>query len=139
MGAVLNGVIRWAIVVAMGLVTFWPGWGLLWLAQDYFPLAPVPVTILGLLWVIALSLALPLTLRWFRVVTTTSVVLIVAGAIYLASTMNKDILASWPWFMWLVLIVFMAFGWLMVSTPLWRWARGVVATTQTPDYHHTNS
>ena len=139
MHPVLNGLIRWAIVVAMGLVTFWPGWGLLWLAQWYFPLAPIPVTITGLVWIIALSLVLPLTLRWFRIVTTVAVTLIVGGSIYLASTLNRDILTSWPWFMWAVLIVFMAFGWIMVSTPLWRWARGVVATTQTPEFHNPHS
>jgi hypothetical protein len=135
MHSILNGLARWVVVVAMGLVTFWPNWGLLWLAITFGPAYPAPVTVVGMVWVVALSLALPFTLRWFRLVSTTALVVSFGGAIYLISTVNHDILTSWPWFMWLVLIVFTAFGWLMISTPLWRWARGVVATTQTPEHH----
>lgn len=137
MTGIFGGLIRWLVVVVIGLATFWPGWGALWLAIAWLPLYPVPVTLLCLVWAIVLALVLPLTLRMFRWITTGAVALICGGAIYLASTMNQNILTSWPWFMWAVLIAFFAFGWWKIATPLWRWANGIVAVSQTPE-HHSN-
>lgn len=133
----INGLVRWLVVVIVGLATFWPNWGALWLAISWFPLAPVPVTIAGLAWSIILAIALPFTVHMFRIVTVAAIVLICGFGLYMTYNVNQALVMAMPLWLWAILIVFIAFGWWKIAAPLWRWANGIVAVQQTPE-HHSN-
>ena len=98
---------------------------------------PVPVAIGCLIWTIALALVAPLTVRAFQIVTTLAITAIAAISLYLWSVHFPGTFEALPVWFWTIIVVFLDFGWLMVSTPLWRWARGIVVTQQTAE-HHSN-
>lgn len=133
-----GGVIRWLVVIVMGIATFYPDYGLLWLGLRNFPAAPLPISITGLLWLIAMCLMLPLPLLVFRVVSTGAIIIMAVMALYLLGSRYPALINFWPAYMWAVVVAFIAFGWLAVSTRLWRWASGIVATQQTAEHHSNN-
>lgn len=137
MRGIVSGLIRMVIVILMGLVTFWPGWGLVWLARDHFNESPVFVAILALLWLMAISAVLPLTIRLFQFITTCSLLAICGCLLYALWRFAPGVVNGVPWFMWMVLVISTGIGWLLVSTPLWRAIHGIVAVQQTTDAHHS--
>lgn len=131
MGGLMSTVIRWAVVVIMGIATFFPDYGVAALSIKFFLGAPILVTILDLVWVIALALVLPLTLRLFRWITTSSITAISAASVYLLWRDVPAVFNAWPIYMWAVVIAFVAIGWLLISTPMWRKAQGMLPVAQT--------
>jgi len=131
MGGFANTVIRWAIVVIMGIATFYPDYGVAALSFKFFLGAPILVTILDLVWVIALALVLPLTLRVFRWITTSAITAISAASVYLLWRDVPVVFNAWPAYMWAVVVAFVAIGWLLISTPMWRKAQGMLPVAQT--------
>lgn len=131
MSAVVNAAIRWGIVVIMGIATFLPDWGIVALSIKFFAGIPFVITILDLFWVIALALVLPFTLRLFRWITTIAITAISALSVYLLWRDVPLVFDAWPWYMWAVVVAFVAVGWLLVSTPLWRWTKGAMPVAQT--------
>lgn len=143
MRGVGGALVRWLIVVAMGIATFLPEYGLAFLSYKYFLSSPFLVTILDLIWVVALTLVLPFTLRAFRWISTVSVAIISSVSVYLIRENIPVVFEWWPIYMWAVVIVSVSVGWLLVSTALWRWAKGMLPVTQTDpvatqpvDHHH---
>lgn len=136
----VNALIRWGIVVIMGIITFLPQYGIIALTLQWFLTFPVLISIGLMLWTIALSLVLPLSLKVFRWVSGGAVTLISTSLCYLLWTYLPFIFAAWPIFMWAVVVVFVTIGWLLIATPLWRWAKGTLPVTQTnhdvPHPHH---
>lgn len=125
-----NALIRWVIVVIMGIITFIPNYGILALAIQWFLYAPILISIGCLVWVIALALVLPFTLTVFRWISTTAVTVISSASVYLVWSYIPALFAAWPIYMWGVVVAFIAVGWLLIATPLWRWAKGTLPVTQ---------
>lgn len=138
----VNALIRWVIVVVMGITTALPQYGIIALAFQWFMVSPILVSIGLLLWTIALALVLPLTLKVFRWISAGAVTIISTSCAYLLWTYLPAIFAAWPIYMWAVVVVFVTIGWLLIATPLWRWAKGTLPVTQTnhdvphPHPHH---
>lgn len=135
MGSITNAVVRWVVVVLMGIATFLPDYGVAALSFKFFLGAPILVTILDLVWVIALALVLPFTLRMFRWITTISISAISTASVYLLWRDVPAVFNAWPWYMWVVVIASIAVGWLLVSTPMWRWAKGTLPVATTDNDH----
>lgn len=135
---VMNAIVRWVIVVIMGIATFFPDYGVVALSYKFFLSAPILVTILDLVWVIGLALVLPFTLHMFRWITTVAIATIASASVYLLWRDLPELFNAWPWYMWLVVVASIAVGWLLVSTPMWRWAKGMlpVAQSEQPGPHH---
>lgn len=127
--------IRWAIVVLLGLATAWPEWGIAARSWAWFQYAPIPIVLFDLVWAVILSIALPLTLRVFRVVSTVALLALMLTLLYLAYTRAPDVLLSMPWpVVWGVLVLSSSLGWWKIATPIWRWSNGIVAVQQTTDH-----
>jgi hypothetical protein len=123
--------LRWLVCILIGLATFWPDYGVAWLSWRWFSANPAAVALFDLFWLGALATALPLTLRVYRLVTVLAVVGIQAIALFLAYTSFPDRISGVAPVIWAVVIVFSGFGWWRISTPLWRWASGIVAVQTT--------
>lgn len=134
MAGVANAVIRWAIVVIMGIITFLPNYGIAALSIQFFLGAPILVTMVDLVWIIALALVLPFSLRLFRWISTAAVTAITSASVFLLWRDVSAVFNAWPWYMWLVVVASVSVGWLLVSTPMWRWAKGTLPIAQT-DHH----
>lgn len=124
----MHWLIRFVVGVLLVVATFVPNFGLLWLGIANFAEHPWTVGMLGLLWVVVFSMLLPLTRAVFQVITTTAVMLVASGLIYLVGLVIPAIYSAswWPLWMWGVLVVAIGLAWLTNSTRIHRWARGVV-------------
>lgn len=132
---VLNGLLRWLAVVVIGLATCWPAYGIAALSWQWFPAAPLPILVGDLLWAVVLCLALPLTLHWFRLATVVAIdgiCLVVLWWAYSAARFTPNLSEG---ILVLAFLLFFAFGWWKIATPLWRWANGIVAVQQTGAEH----
>jgi hypothetical protein len=135
LGRIFWAISRIAVTIAIGLATFWPDHGLLFQAVHYFPSNPAPVAIASLLWVCILALLLPLTRRWFQILTTLCLVCVLL-------TISFQLMALAPfipqtavsWTIIAVAIVFAAIGWLPIATDLWRWAHRVAPVEDAEAY-----
>lgn len=125
---------RLAIAIVFGLGTFWPTYGLVFLATNQFQFHPVPVMIFGAVWFVFFFLLLPVPLWMFGRIGAVALVGIYAILFFTAVT-AKIIDPAQPafWLTWGVGAIFSIIGWLMVATPLWRLFHGVVAVQQTGD------
>ncbi len=120
---------RLALAVAFGLATFWPDYGLLWIALRNFNDYPVIVTVATCFWSVAMSLLLPLSRFNFQMVSSLAI-LVACGAVFW--TMDQagriDLGERSFWLTWGVGVIFFVIGWLMISTRIWRATHGIIAT-----------
>lgn len=123
----------------MGLVTFLPDYGIIALTIKGMPTNPILVTCLDLLWTIGLTLVLPISLQLFKWISTAAVMIITTACIYTLYQFAPNVVAAWS-YMWIVLIAFVGIGWLLISTPLWRWTKGTLPVVQADNdnHHHQN-
>ena len=129
---------RLAIAIIFGLVTFWPTYGLVFIAvQQYQHL--LPVAICAAIWMTIFFLLLPVPLWMFGRVST-AMLFAIYVLIFFTGVTAKTIDPSQAsfWLTWGVGALFSLIGWLMVATPLWRLFHGVVAVQQTgaEEEHH---
>lgn len=122
-------------VVILGIITVFPDYGVISLSIKLFPDMPIAVTVFGLIWSTVIVLVLPISLRWFQIISTTSVTAIMGLSVYSIWQFMPAIFNAWPWYMWAVVLVSVAVGWLLVATPLWRWTKGTLPVAQTDDTH----
>lgn len=123
---------RFCFVVAFGVATFFPNFGLLSLAVSLFHVNPAVVSIVISLWVLTLSLILPIRLSLFHQVSSAALIVNFAICVYLAASAGLvDPSNGGFWLTWGAAMVFAIIGWLLVSTPLWRLFHGVVAVQET--------
>lgn len=123
--AIFGGLGRWVFVTLFIIATFWPDFGVVPICIRLFPFAPLPVTAFLCAWAVPLALALPLPLKLFRMISTAAI-----GGVYTVS-----VVAGYAWGIspldsaWYFLLggVAILLGWHVIATPLWRWARGIVA------------
>lgn len=115
------------IVSVFGLITFFPNFGLLFLAINYFAVAPVLVSIGVLVWSFMATLILPLTKSMFQVISTTVLVGITGIITYLLQDHGfVNILTTDFWLTYGIAFAFAILGWLTVSSRVFRIVRGVV-------------
>lgn len=128
-------VYRFFVVLAFGLTTFWPDYGLFWLGLSTFPHQPWAVAFAATIWLVLFCLVLPMSLRTFQIVSSLALLGamgVLTGAAwaggYIYVTLQLGIIYA-------TVVFFTVAGWLMIATPIWRSTRGVVAVEQTPDNH----
>lgn len=127
---------RLALALIIGLVTFWPGFGLVWLAYENFASYPYAVIVLSCLWAIVLMLILPLNRRQFRLYSTISIAVVFVVGFTKAQTIGWVNVFDVNFYLtWGVAAVFLLFGWLMASTPIWRKIQGVAPVDTSEDGH----
>ena len=115
------------IVSVFGLITFFPNFGLLFLAINNFAAAPVLVSIGVLVWSFMATLILPLTKSMFQVISTTVLVGITGIITYLLQDHGfVNILTTDFWLTYGIGFAFAILGWLTVSSRVFRIVRGVV-------------
>lgn len=117
---------RWLSVIVIVLATFWPDYGLVWFGVRNFSAAPVLWLSLGCVWILPLALVLPLSRKVFVPVTTLAICGIYALAGFALIGLNLDLWQAW-WFPIFLGLAGIVLGWWLVSTRIWRWARGIVA------------
>jgi hypothetical protein len=121
MKSILSALFKWLVIVGIGVLTFMPTYGLVALNISYFLAAPLALLTLDLLWLIVLAVILPFSLNIFRWVSLVLVFGLIGCGIFSVWQFLPDVFNMMPWFMWFVVAIFSGFGWLLVSTPLWRW------------------
>jgi hypothetical protein len=121
MNPILSALFKWLIIVGIGVLTFMPTYGLVALNISYFMAAPLALLTLDILWLIVLAVILPFSLNIFRWVSLVLFLGLIGCGIFSIWQFMPDVFNMMPWFMWLVISIFSGFGWLLVSTPLWRW------------------
>lgn len=118
---------RFAIVVLFGLSTFWPGYGLAFIAAGLFSTNTLPVIVFGAAWTMVLFLFLPVPLWAFGRVSLAMLIVIFGSGFFAANAAGlvDPSLVSF-WLTWGVGALFSLIGWLMIATPLWRFFHGIV-------------
>jgi len=115
------------IVSVFGLITFFPNFGLLFLAINNFATSPILVSIGVLLWSFMATLILPLTKSMFQVISTAVLVGITGIITYLLQDHGfVNILTTDFWLTYGIGFAFAILGWLTVSSRVFRIVRGVV-------------
>lgn len=133
-----GGLLRWLIVVVMLVATAWPDIGVAAQVFQHFPSGPFWWGLGGLLWVMALSMFLPLPLRWFQVVSTVMLTgMEVATAFKAAEHFPGLFSPAQTWIVWGALMVAIPIGWVSVSARLWRWTSGIVPVQDTAAPPHS--
>lgn len=119
---------RFLLPIIFLVVTFWPDYGMAWLAVGLFPQFPIIVSIVAATWAILFSLLLPLPVRIFRTVSTSLVVLVLALTTYAAYAggmlppLSLQIVVIYS-----IVVIGVVLGWLTVSTRIWRFLHSIVA------------
>lgn len=125
MAFVKSAVLRFLFIVGYMLLSFWPDYGAVFQISRYFLDQPLVWSVIAGLWVVLGLLLLPLPLHLFK---------LLSSAIF-AGLMGFGVLemAQAGWLTGTNAIIFTLIGcaavmlfWLMVSTPVWRWARFTV-------------
>lgn len=124
---------RFLVVLVFGLVTFFPNYGLAWLAVAVFPSQPWLTSLVAALWLVLCALFLPLTLGQFRKVSTVAIAAAMAVLTGYAWTLNILPVTTEMVVIYAIVFIFTLIGWLMIATPIWRATRGIVAVEQTPE------
>lgn len=110
-------------------IAFWPHYGAAWYMAGNFSAQPELFSVSIAVWVAALSLNLPLTLRMFQTITTGSITAIFAVCLY--ALWDRGYFAadnSESWIITAIVMVGVLIGWWTVSVRLWRWWRAVLPT-----------
>jgi hypothetical protein len=140
MNSVLFTLLKWALVVGMGVITFMPTYGVVALNIAYMTTFPYMVIATDLIWLSAIALVLPFGLRIFRI----------TSSVFVGSLLGLGTLMTWqtfpnvfnamPWYMWIVVNVSGVIGWLLVASPLWRWMHTTMPVdNQTAPVHNDQS
>lgn len=138
MRGIRGAFIRLALAIVFGLVSFWPDYGLVFIAVRLFTDHPLLVIAAAAVWASFLFLLLPVPLRMFGRVSTLMLALIMGVGIFSAASSGLVSVASVNfWLTWGVAAAFSLIGWLLVATPLWRFFHGVVAVQDTAADHHS--
>lgn len=127
-----NILVKWAIVVVFFAATFIPPYGGLYLAWDHLFEAPLLVICLMLAWVMPAAFFFPLSINVFRVLTCISISGIYGILLWSAVDFFSDDPLGVITSMWVGPVVVLAgiiIGWLMISTRLYRQARGTYVVT----------
>lgn len=98
-----------------------PTYGLVAINLQYFMVAPLALVTLDLLWLVLLAVILPFSLNMFRWISLILFMGLIGCGIFAVWQFMPNVFIMVPWFMWLVISGFSGIGWLLVSTPLWRW------------------
>lgn len=127
------------LAIILGLITFWPQYGVVFLAASDAQTHPLLTTAFGSIWVVLLALILPFPLRWFTRITTLACIVLLLTiniAAYRAKLIDPTTITFYLTYG--VVEIFAIFGWLMCVSPLWKSFHGIVAVQQTPDEeeHH---
>jgi hypothetical protein len=112
-------------------IAFWPQYGAAWYIGKNFMDMPEVFVVAIALWVGALALNLPLSLKRFRQTTTASIVVLFGVAIYAMAARGYfaiDNINSWA--ISAIFMVGVLIGWWTVSVPLWRWYRNTLPTDE---------
>lgn len=121
MNPIISALVKWLIIVGIGVLTFMPTYGLVAINLQYFMAAPLALITLDLLWLVLLAVILPFSLNMFRWISVILFLGLIGCGVFSIWQFMPDVFNMVPWFMWLVISVFSGVGWLLVSTPLWRW------------------
>jgi hypothetical protein len=126
--------LRLVLAVVFGLATFWPEYGLLWIALRNFNDYPLIVVIAICVWSVAFSLLLPLSRFNFQLVSSLAI-LVACGAVFwrMDQLGRIDLSDRNFWLTWGGGLVFFVIGWLMISTRIWRATHGIMATDDTDE------
>lgn len=140
MNPILFNLLKWVLVVGMGVLTFMPTYGVLALNISHFAEHPFLLTMFDALWLSGVALILPLGLRIFRIVSSAFVAVILSIGTFLTWQTAPALFAAMPWYMWFVIDVSAIIGWLLVASPLWRWVHATVPVdNQSGTVHTSNS
>jgi hypothetical protein len=121
MKSIFSALMKWLVIVGIGVLTFMPTYGLVALNFQYLLAAPLAIATLDLLWLILLAVILPFSLNIFRWVSLVLILGLTGCAIFAVWQFLPGIFYMIPWFMWFVVVGFSGVGWLLVATPFWRW------------------
>ena len=126
--------VRLVLAVAFGLATFWPDYGLLWIALRNFHDHPLAVILGVCIWSVAMSLLLPLSRFNFQLLSSLAII-VACGAVFwwMDQKGAVDIGALNFWLTWGVGVAFFVIGWLLISTRIWRATHGIVAVDDVDD------
>jgi hypothetical protein len=129
--------VRWLIVIAFFVITFVPPWGLAYLAWQYLFTFPILVVGLALAWIMPAAFFLPIPIGWFRISTSFAL----AGMFSIGTWSILDLvgdpltLVNQWWGPLLTVLAGIVVGWLMVSTRMYREAKGTVITEESGEEH----
>ena len=142
MNPILFNLLKWIIVVGIGVLTFMPTYGVLALNLAYFTSYPYLLAAFDALWLCGIALILPIGLRLFRIASSLFVGLILSIGTFMMYQSAPAVFQTMPWYMWLVINISAIIGWLLVASPLWRWVHTTVpvdnqsGTVHNPPSHH---
>jgi hypothetical protein len=123
---VLWGIGRIVLTVCIGVVTFWPEYGLLMLAIKNYGAYPIPISMAALCWTCVVALQFPIPRTSFQIISTICFVGLLSIAAYQTFRIYPHFFAGPTEFGVVgVIILSAAVGWWRVATSLWRWAHGV--------------
>jgi len=123
--------IKWITVIVFFIATFWPEYGLMFQAIKYFPVNPVLVLAMVMIWAIPAALFLPLSRFYFQMFTTISFVGLFGTLTWMVYP-NVDFILS-NVYIYLIVLAAVIIGWWTVSTTVWRRMRNIVAVDEGDD------
>jgi hypothetical protein len=121
MNPIVSALVKWLIIVGIGVITFMPTYGLIAINIQYFVSTPLALITLDLLWLILIAVILPFSLNIFRWISLVLVLGLIGCVIFSIWQFLPGVFSAIPWFMWVVIGGFGGIGWLLIATPLWRW------------------
>jgi hypothetical protein len=121
--------------IALLAIAFWPEYGGAYYIAKNFADAPTAFVITIAIWFSLLALNMPLSLNWFRRITTGSILAIFGAGLFTMYTKGLlDLSELNSWIITVIVLLGLLMGWWTVATRLWVWYRATRAVDDTGDY-----